>query len=65
MLAREAALEVQKNICSVTGLHKVMKTKFMGEASKCKVLITDFHTKLLSHISTLDLFSHWYLSVHR
>ncbi|KDR17252.1 hypothetical protein L798_08817, partial [Zootermopsis nevadensis] len=29
MLAREAALEVQKNSCSVTGLHKVMKTKFM------------------------------------
>lgn len=65
MLAREAALEVQKNSCSVTGLHKVMKTKFMGEASKHRLLITGFHTELFTHISTLDPSSHWYLSVHR
>jgi taspase (threonine aspartase 1) len=31
MLAREAALEVQRSTCTVTGLHHAMKTKFMGK----------------------------------
>jgi hypothetical protein len=39
MLAREAAVEVQKSECPVTALHSAMKTKFLGEASKCEILI--------------------------
>ena len=39
MLAREAAIEVQKSECPVTALHSAMKTKFLGEASICEILI--------------------------
>jgi hypothetical protein len=42
MLAREAALEAQKSGCTITGLHKAITTKFLGEASKFKVFIMGF-----------------------
>lgn len=46
MLAREAAVEVQKSDCPVTALHNAMKTKFLGEASKCEILISSIHSMI-------------------
>jgi len=46
MLAREAAVEVQKSECPVTALHNAMKTKFLGEASKCEILISSIHSMI-------------------
>lgn len=46
MLAREAAVEVQKSECPVTALHNAMKTKFLGEKSKCEILISSIHSMI-------------------
>lgn len=46
MLAREAAVEVQKSECPVTALHSAMKTKFLGEASKCEILILNIYSMI-------------------
>ena len=46
LLAREAAVEVQKSECPVTALHNAMKTKFLGEASKCEILISNIHSMI-------------------
>jgi isoaspartyl peptidase/L-asparaginase-like protein (Ntn-hydrolase superfamily) len=46
MLAREAAVEVQKSECPVTALHSAMKTKFLGEASKCEILILNIRSMI-------------------